>query len=83
MNKKEKFLKAVKILAPHDQFILQTAQCVNEESLPVAPGGAALEFVVAMQRLTSPAWSCKTRFKLSHRRSAANTSSAVAQKPSD
>ena len=63
MNKKESFLKAVQILAPDDQFILQSAQCVSEESLPVAPGGAALEFVVAMQRLTRPAWRCKTRFK--------------------
>ena len=52
MNKKESFLKAVQILAPDDQFILQSAHCVAEESLPDTPGGAALEFVVAMQRLT-------------------------------
>src|SRR6266699_1086632 len=65
MNKKESFLKAVQILAPDDQFILQSAHCVAEESLPDTPGGAALEFVVAMQRLTRPAWQCKTRFKSS------------------
>jgi len=81
MNKKEHFLKAVQILAPNDQFILQSAQCVAEESLPAAPGGAALEFVVAMQRLTRPAWRCKTRFKLADHRSAARTSCPVAQKP--
>src|SRR2546426_12217362 len=81
MNKKENFLKAVQILAPNDQFIHQAALCVSEESLPAAPGGAALEFVVAMQRLTGPAWQCKTRFKLAHRRSAAHTSCSVAQNP--
>ena len=80
MNKKENFLKAVQILAPNDQFIHQAALCVSEESLPAAPGGAALEFVVAMQRLTRPAWRCKTRFKLAQRRSAAHTC-PVAQKP--
>src|SRR5438876_5662304 len=81
MNKKERFLKAVQILAPDDQFILQSAHCVAEDSLPAAPGGAALEFVVAMQRLTRPAWRCKTRFKLAQRRSATHTSCAVAQDP--
>ncbi len=74
MNKKENFLKAVQILAPDDQFILQSAHCVAEESLPAAPGGAALEFIVAMQRLTRQAWACKARFKLTHRRSVARTS---------
>ncbi len=81
MNKKEDFLKAVQILASGDQFILQSAECVNEESLPAATGGAALEFVVAMQRLTSLAWPCKTRFKLTHRRSGAHASCPVAQNP--
>ena len=81
MNKKENFLKAVQILAPDNQFIYQAAHCVSEESLPAALGGSALEFVVAMQRLTRPAWQCKTRFKLSRRRCAARTSCSVAQKP--
>jgi len=81
MNKKEKFLKAVQILAPNDQFIHQAAHCVSEASLPAATGGAALEFVVAMQRLTGPAWPCRTRFKLAHRRVAAHTTCAIPQKP--
>src|SRR6266446_9412418 len=81
MNKKENFLKAVQILAPDDQFILQSAHCVAEESLPAAPGGAALEFIVAMQRLTRQAWACKARFKLTHRRSVARTSCSLAKNP--
>jgi hypothetical protein len=48
--KKEKFLTAVQILAPNDAFILQSAQLVREETLPAFPGGAALEFVVALRR---------------------------------
>ncbi|HYG34357.1 MAG TPA: hypothetical protein VEC99_06210 [Clostridia bacterium] len=55
MKRKEKFLKAVQILAPDDDFIYRAARRVTEESLPVAPGGAALEFVVAMQKLTASA----------------------------
>src|SRR5207302_5604765 len=81
MKKTENFLKAVQILAPDDQFIDQAALCVSEESLPVAPGGAALEFVVAVQRLTRSAWQCKTLFKLSHRRSVTRAYCPVAQKP--
>jgi len=44
-------MRAVQILAPNDPFIHQAAGRVPEETLPVAPGGAALEFVVAMERL--------------------------------
>ncbi len=62
MNRKERFLTAVRILAPEDTSILQAAACVSEDSLPLAPGGVALEFVVAMQRAHSPA-PCWDRFK--------------------
>lgn len=51
MKRKEQFLKAVQILAPGDAFILHAAQHVPEESLPTFPGGAALELVVALQKL--------------------------------
>jgi hypothetical protein len=51
MKRKHQFLRAVQILAPNDPFTLGAAQRVSEETLPVAPGGAALEFVVAMERL--------------------------------
>ena len=51
MKRKRQFLRAVQILAPGDTFILKAAQCVPEESLPVTPGGAALDLVVAMQKL--------------------------------
>ena len=63
MNKKESFIRAVRILAPDDQIIHQAARRVSEDGLPAAPGGAALEFVVAMQRMRVPAWPCKARFK--------------------
>src|SRR5260370_5786427 len=51
MKRKQQFLKAIQILAPGDTFIRKAAERVTEESLPVAPGGAALELVVAMQKL--------------------------------
>ena len=51
MKRKQQFLKAIQILAPGDTFILKAAERVPEESLPVAPGGAALQLVVAMQKL--------------------------------
>jgi hypothetical protein len=51
MKRKQQFLRAIEILAPGDQFILKTAQSVPEESLPLAPGGAAVELVVALQKL--------------------------------
>jgi hypothetical protein len=46
MKRKQQFLRAIETLAPGDQFILKAAQSVPEESLPLAPGGAALELVV-------------------------------------
>lgn len=53
MNKKQQFLRAVQILALGDHFILQAAERVREESLPYIPGGAALEFVTAMEKFKS------------------------------
>ncbi len=53
MKRKQQFLRAIQILAPGDTFILKAAQRVPEESLPVYSGGAALELVVAMQKLLS------------------------------
>jgi hypothetical protein len=54
MKRKQQFLRAVRILAPNDASILRAAQFVREASLPLYPGGAALEFVVAIQRLLEP-----------------------------
>lgn len=53
MNRKERFLKAVQLLAPGDEFILGLAQRVREEQLPAHPGAAALQLVVEAQRLQS------------------------------
>ncbi len=50
MKRKQQFLQAVQILAPDDPFIYQAAQRIPEDVLPIAPGGVALELVVAMQR---------------------------------
>jgi len=66
-EKKEKFLTAVRILAPGDETIFQAAQWVTEESLSVAPGHEALEFVLAMQQRRSSAWPCRNRFKRTSR----------------
>ena len=44
-------MQVVRILAPGDFFIYQAAQRIPDEKLPLMPGGAALEFVVAMERL--------------------------------
>jgi len=51
MKRKLKFMQAVRILAPDDQFIHQAAERVREGALPAFPGGAALEFVAAMEKL--------------------------------
>lgn len=51
MNRKQKFMEAVRLLAPGDQFTIRAAQRVREETLPTAPGGAALEFVAAMEKV--------------------------------
>jgi hypothetical protein len=49
-NKRQKFIRAIEILAPGDQSILEAAERVDEETLPLFPGSAALEFVVAMEK---------------------------------
>ena len=46
MKRKQHFL------APGDSFTLKAAQRVPEESLPVYPGGAAIELVVTLQKLS-------------------------------
>ena len=62
MNKRDKFLRAVQILAPGNSFMLQVAQRVPEEQLPPAPGGMALELVAHLERLlTSTACPHRTR----------------------
>ena len=48
-------MRAIQIMAPNDSFVIQAAGRVSEETLPVVPGGAALEFVVAMERLKNSA----------------------------
>jgi hypothetical protein len=53
MKRKHQFLQAIQILAPNDSFIHRAARRVSEDTLPLLPGGAALEFVVAMERLRS------------------------------
>jgi len=54
MKKKNQFMHAVEILAPGDQFIHKAAQRIPVEELPNFPGAAALEFVVAIQKLREP-----------------------------
>jgi hypothetical protein len=51
MKRKHRFLRADQILAPDDSFTIKAAQRVPEKSLPVCPGGAALELVVTLQKL--------------------------------
>src|SRR5215831_10312310 len=48
MNKKQKFIQAVRILAPDNNLIIELAHRVREDDLPTCPGGAALEFVAAL-----------------------------------
>jgi hypothetical protein len=55
MNKKQKFIQAVRILAPDNNLIIELAQRVSECDLPSFPGGAALEFVAALTRITGNA----------------------------
>jgi hypothetical protein len=50
-TRKQKFMQAVQILSPGDQLTIQAVQRIPEERLPAFPGGAALEFVVAFQKL--------------------------------
>jgi len=49
MNTKELFLQAVGILAPGDRGIHAAARRIAEDTLSIAPGGMALDFVVRMQ----------------------------------
>jgi hypothetical protein len=49
--RKQRFMRAIRILAPGDQLIYQIAQRIPEEKLPAFPGGAILEFVAAFQEL--------------------------------
>ncbi|MGH7869520.1 MAG: hypothetical protein ACREP9_18275 [Candidatus Dormibacteraceae bacterium] len=77
MNSKEHFLNAVQILAPGDEFMLQAATEVPEESLPAAPGGMALEFVVALQRENPPVFPCRSRLKSSSHRNASTVKEAI------
>jgi hypothetical protein len=51
-NKKEQFLEAVRILAPGNELFLKLAMRVNEAELPQHPGGVALEFVAALEKLS-------------------------------
>src|SRR5262249_16797639 len=52
MNKRQKFIQAVRILAPDNNFIIELAHRVREDDLPTCPGGAALEFVAALMGIT-------------------------------
>jgi hypothetical protein len=52
MNKKQKFIQAVRILAPDNNFIIELAHRVRDDDLPTCPGGAALEFVAALMGIT-------------------------------
>ena len=57
-NIKQQFITAVQILAPENEFILKLALRIPEEQLPAYPGGAALEFVAALEKLTSSPTEC-------------------------
>jgi hypothetical protein len=52
--KKERFLDAVRILAPGDTLMLLLARRVPDAELPEYPGGAALDFVSRLQGLDIP-----------------------------
>jgi hypothetical protein len=59
MKRKQQFLEAVQLLAPDDALIISIARRIAEESLPQFPGGAALEFVTAIQSLKPSHISCR------------------------
>ena len=61
MNKKKQFLETVRILAPGDGLMLNTARLVAEKSIPAFPGSAALEFVTVMDRLRPLLTGCLPR----------------------
>ncbi len=50
-DRKIKFLRAVRLLAPRDTLVLQFAECVRPDTLPERPGGAALELVASFERI--------------------------------
>ncbi len=60
-NRKMQFIRVVRLLAPQDNLAMQIARRVRENDLPAYPGGAALEFVVALSRLRS-SLNCPCRF---------------------
>ena len=53
MKIKQKFLQAVRLLAPGDTFIFQIAERVPEDALPAAPGAAALELVATLAQMAT------------------------------
>jgi hypothetical protein len=67
MNKKQKFLKAVRILASDDPFVLRTVRRIPEERLPAFPGGVALEFVAMSERLRGKTGCTGDRVRLRRR----------------
>ena len=68
MNRKEKFLSAVRTLAPGDAHILRLAQRVSEDNLPEYPGAAALEFVAYVDRIITPCGCLASRRPLGPRK---------------
>jgi hypothetical protein len=60
-NKKEQFIRAVRLLAPRNSQLLKLALRVPEAGLPAFPGGAALEFVAAFEKLVVGSCHAKTR----------------------
>jgi hypothetical protein len=76
MNKKQKFIQAVRILAPDNNFIIELAQRVREDDLPTCPGGAALEFVAALMGINGNRCPRRAiRCPISHTRTAFRSSS--------
>jgi hypothetical protein len=51
MNRKQKFIEAVQLMAPKNNFIFQTAQLVPEEDLPPIVGVAAFELAATLETL--------------------------------
>ena len=51
MNRKQRFIEAVRLMAPKNHFVLQTAQLVSEEDLPPIVGVAAFELAATLDTL--------------------------------
>jgi len=81
MNNKKDFIKAVQILAPNEPHIQKAAAGVKQESLPAAPGGMALEFVVAQQKVAATVFPCSSRFKSTSGRTSGAPRSASQESP--